>query len=160
MLLSFSQAQSLRTSTAETLMGFLILNNSLTPPAQMNSQDKSLIGKREYDNMFEIQHVLNYFYVKLFYNWYFFIKNRDFWTDGTGVSSFFVMYERYIQSVQQTNQSSSLNNANILRGIMQRLTSDWNLTRMRDLLLWDKLNKTDVYGVGNDDRLWYAIAFL
>jgi len=69
----------------------------------MNSQDKSLIGKREYDNMFEIQHVLNYFYVKLFYNWYFFIKNRDFWTDGTGVSSFFVLYERYLESVQQAN---------------------------------------------------------
>lgn len=70
------------------------------------------------------------------------------------------MYERYIQSVQQTNSSSSFNNTSALREIMSRLTTDWNLTKMRDLLLWDKLNKTDVYGVGNDDRLWYAIAFL
>ena len=40
------------------------------------------------------------------------------------------------------------------------MQNDWDLTKFRTYLLWDKLDLPEAYGIGNDDRLWYCIAFI
>ncbi|KAL4496178.1 hypothetical protein ABPG72_012915 [Tetrahymena utriculariae] len=78
--------------------------------------------------------------------------DREFWNDGTSPSTFFYLYN-YLDmlnlEIPQHFQEDIL-----------KLTQDWNLKRMRDILLWDKLKLDDPYGVGIDDRLWYAISFI
>jgi len=40
------------------------------------------------------------------------------------------------------------------------MINDYNLTKLANILLWDKYQNIDRYGVINDDRMWHSIGMI